>query len=100
MAAEPLILVNGQPIVYDRIPVAYMADGMKRYLENGIPPGSFMRALLCNDLMDACQRADDSNRAAIFEWASWLYNHAPSGSYGSREAYTEWLDQRRAAHAA
>ena len=49
-------------IDYDAVPVDYMAAGMRRYIEYGIAPGSFMTAILCNDLMEAAQRADDTNR--------------------------------------
>lgn len=90
------LYVNGQPIRYDLVPVDYMADGMRLYLEHGIGPGSFMTALLCNDLMGACGRADLQNRAALFAWAQWLYNYAPSGSYGSRENVREWMKSRAA----
>lgn len=89
--------VNGAPVRYDLIPVPYMADAMRNYLEHGIEGGSFLDALLCNDFMKMCGHADDNNRAALFEWASWLYNHAPSGSYGSRENVREWIRHARTA---
>lgn len=87
--------VNGLPIQYDRVPVDYMADGLQRYIEHGVPPGSFMTAVLCNDLMDAAGRADDTNRRYLFEWAGWLYNYAPPACYGSPEKVKAWIESRR-----
>ncbi|KKM04797.1 hypothetical protein LCGC14_1760650 [marine sediment metagenome] len=87
------ILVNGQPIDYaakDLLP-GHMRDGMRLYIENRIPPGSFLMAVLSNDLMDACCRADDINRHRLFDFCMWLYNHAPPACFGSRENVAAWL---------
>ena len=89
------LLVNGRPVDYGSCPVSYMADGLRLYFEHGILPGSFMTAVLSNDLMDACGMADSTNRHNIFEWAAWLYNYAPSGSFGSREAVESWIKSRQ-----
>ena len=77
-------------INYSRIP-EHMQDGMRRYIENGIPPGSFQRAVLSNDLMQAFARADDVNVAAMADYARFLYNDAPVGCYGSIEAVKSWV---------
>lgn len=71
----------------------YMIDGVKRYVLHGIPPGDFLRALLCNDFMEAAGRADDYNFAALGQWARFLYNHVPGECRGSPEHYTAWLGQ-------
>jgi hypothetical protein len=89
------ILVNGEPIAYDRCPVDYMADGFKMYFERGILPGDFGTALLENNLMEACGRADDNNRRAIFQWCEWLYNYAPGGSFGSVERVANYIKSRQ-----
>lgn len=88
------ILVNGAPIRYDRMPVDYMADALRAYFEHGIAPSSFMIAVLSNDLIGACANADDTNRRNLWEWAAWLYNHAPRGSYGSPENVRAWMAAR------
>ncbi len=46
------VMVNGSPVDYSPLP-EHMQDGMRRYIENGIEGGSFMMAVLCNDLMGA-----------------------------------------------
>ena len=69
---------------------SHMHGGIKRYTLQGIPPGSFLEALLSNDLMGAFRRADDENQRAMFGWACFLYNHVPSECYGSPEKYRAW----------
>lgn len=80
-------------IDYSRLP-EHMRDGMRRYIENGIPPGSFQRAVLSNDLMEAFKRADDVNSAAMIDYARFLYNEAPGGCYGSPEHVKGWIAHR------
>ncbi len=74
----------------ERLP-AHMRDGVTRYVLRGIPGGSFMTALFENRLVQAFDRADDENTAAMQEWASWLYNDAPRGCWGSPMAVSEWI---------
>lgn len=69
----------------------HMRDGLKLYLENGIEPGSFMAAVLCNDLKEAFGRADHINIKHIGTIVCWLFNHAPSTCWGSTDNYTAWI---------
>lgn len=68
----------------------HMVGAIKRYLLQGIPPGSFLTAVLCNDLREAFARADDENSACMHGWVKFLYNYAPTGSWGSPDAFREW----------
>lgn len=77
-------------IDYSLIP-EHMRDGMRRYIENGIKPGSFQVAVLSNDLMEAFKRADDVNATAMQNYARFLYNHAPCGCFGSPAHVTDWI---------
>ena len=70
---------------------AHMWDTVKLYFIRRIPGGSFITALLSNDLMGAFGRADDVNARAMQNWCQFLYNYAPSGSYGSPDAVRDWL---------
>jgi hypothetical protein len=72
---------------------AYMWGGVERYFLHGIPGGSFMTALLSNNLMEAFACADDENAANMRNWCLFLYNYAPRGSYGSPERMNAWLAQ-------
>lgn len=69
-------------------------DSLRRYLEDRIPPGSFLEAVLSNDLRGACECADEINRRALFNYVGFLYRYAPAGSWGSRERYLSWLNDR------
>jgi len=80
-------------IDYSRLP-EHMQDGMRRYIENGIPPGSFQRAVLSNDLMEAFRRADDVNSHAMRNYAVFLESEAPGGCFGSPQHVNDWIDHR------
>lgn len=78
-------------IDYDRLP-EHMRGGMRRYIENGIPPGGFAMAVLTNDLATAFRHADPKNRAAMDEWVRFLVNEVPARAWGSREQVEEWME--------
>lgn len=83
-------MIMPENIDYSRLP-AHMQDGMRRYIDHGIKPGSFLVAVLSNDLMEAFKRADDVNVAAMVEYARFLYNQAPCVCYGSPEHVKDWI---------
>lgn len=66
-------------------------DSLKRYIEQGIAPGSFLMAVLNNDLNQACARADRFNRQVIPDYVRWLVNEAPCECWGSPEKVNAWL---------
>ena len=70
----------------------HMINAVLGYFNDHRRPADFLQALLKNDLMEACARADDTNVAALAVWASFLYNEAPSWSFGSPEKVERWLD--------
>ena len=74
----------------------HMAGAVKRYILQGIPPGSFLTAVLCNDLREAFARADDENAAAMHGWVKFFYNYAPTGCWGSPENYSAWTRSKAA----
>lgn len=73
----------------------HMQGGMKRYIEDGIPPGGFLYAVLCNDLMGAVRKADDINQHRLIDYARFLYNEAPSNCYGSPQKVEAWIDAKQ-----
>lgn len=75
---------------YNMLPEAFQG-GIQRYIVDRIEPGSFLCAVLCNDLFDAIARADDEALASLPAIVAWIYNEAPANSHGSRECVTEWL---------
>lgn len=77
---------------YDQIP-PHMMDAIHRYVDNHIAPGGFLTAVICNDLQEACSRADDHNIAIIPVYVAYLYNEVPSGCWGSHEAMEHWMEK-------
>ncbi len=72
----------------------HMWGGIERYINEHIPPGEFLQAIICNDLREAVGRADDENIVNIPAFVSFFYNYAPGNCWGSIEEYKEWLKQR------
>jgi len=69
-------------------------ETINHYVTNGLRPGSFCRAVLANDLVEAFARADQENSFTMPAIASYLYNEIPgrhSGCWGSYEATAEWI---------
>lgn len=82
-------------IDYGQLP-EHMQNGMRLYIERGIEPGSFMYAVLCNDLMGAFGCADSVNQRRIKDFCQFLYNDAPSKCHGSPEKVRAWIAARNA----
>ena len=74
-----------------------MQDGMRRYIERGIEGGSFLMAVLENDLMGALGKADRINLSRLHDYGTFLYNNAPSVCFGSREKVSAYIKARRSA---
>lgn len=64
---------------------------LERYLNHGIMPGSFMTAILENNLVEACERADMDNSHNLKNIVGYVYHHLPSHSWGSREKVQSYL---------
>lgn len=73
-----------------------MMEGLKAYIEERIPPGGFLSAVICNDLSAAVGRADEENLKNLPAFAAFLYNCAPSMCWGSPEKMKAWLEDRGA----
>jgi len=72
-----------------------MLESLQAYAERGQPVGDFLTAVLANDLMDACGRADDTNIRNLPAFAAWVYNECPSPAHGSREKMKAWIKRFR-----
>lgn len=97
-----ILMVNGEPVsesrIEDRIAFHglphYMASGMFLYLVHRIEPGSFMTAILSNDLREAVACADENNSKVLKEWVQFMYCELPCNSWGSPELVRQWLAER------
>lgn len=77
---------------YSLIPVDYMVEGTRLYIEEGIAPGHFLTAVIENDLKNTLGYADETNRLHVREWVSWFYNQAPSECWGSPQKMQAWME--------
>lgn len=75
---------------YRQLP-SHLVNSLNDYVSFGQIPGDFLRAIICNDLHKAVARADDYNKMILHIWVSYLYNHAPMGSWGSETSFNEWI---------
>ena len=79
-------------MAWDTIP-EHVYHGLRRYFETGGRTGSFLEAVLSNDFSGAVLRADTINVYSLRNFACFLHNEAPRGSYGSPQAYKNWIAQ-------
>ena len=79
---------------YSKIP-EHCREGMKRYIEQGIAPGSFLTAVLSNDLVGAFIKADDINALRMRDYCDFLYNEIPMPAWGSRLNVKTWINSFR-----
>ena len=70
-----------------------MRSGVRRYLLLGEDMGHFLTALFENDFQMTVARADDENGRLLREWAFFVYNYVPSGSWGSKERVVEYANR-------
>lgn len=78
-------------IDYSLLP-EHMIAGTKRYIEDGVPGGHFLTAILENDFMNTVCNADGVNIKHLKEWAIFLYNKAPASCWGNRKKVREWTE--------
>lgn len=78
----------------------HMRESVRMWVDEAQPHprllGSCLRAILCNNLVDAFANADEENAAGMRGWAMWLYNDCPSQAWGSEERLQAWHDAHRA----
>jgi hypothetical protein len=74
---------------YDILP---LKDKIDAYVQQRMPVGNFLFALLSNDLKEAVGRADDTNVRLLREYVIYLYNEIPAACWGSPEKVDAWLN--------
>ena len=76
---------------YDKVPVDYMVDSVRMYIEKGFMSGGFLTALFSNDLVGVYNRADKANEEAMKKWVTFLFNYAPASCWGSKQRVKDWI---------
>jgi len=69
----------------------YVVADLEQYVSTGKSQGSFIHAVLCNDLKAACDRADDNNMQILPAYVAYLYNKCPLACWGSPAAVDAWM---------
>lgn len=69
-------------------------SSLDRYVENRVPTGDFLRAVLENNLKETFRRADPRNRQDLFEIVQYVYNELPQACWGSPTKVDAWLDEK------
>jgi hypothetical protein len=72
----------------------YTGSAIDRYINDHLPPGGFLSAVICNDLKEAVSHADDFNMRNIPAIVAYFYNNAPGNCWGSKERMEAWLELR------
>ena len=68
-------------------------EAFDNYWNHGFEPGSFLRAVICNDLVESVSRADPWNSKNLSKIVAYMINNAPIDSWGSYEVYKEWINK-------
>lgn len=74
---------------FGKIP-EYMRGGVMRYVQSGIEPGGFTRAVLENNFFLAARRADQTNIRQFYDWGECLLLLPPE-CWGSVEKVEKWI---------
>lgn len=80
--------------LWTRVP-DHLKGGLQRYLNHRLKPGSFLEAIITNDLYRAYRTADGESFHGLREVIEYLYWDAPSKSWGSVEKFEAWLALKR-----
>ena len=73
---------------------AHTQQALKNYVQDRVPPGGFLYAVLTNNMTQAFGRADTDNAAALQDIVRWLYNEPTALCWGMPEKVAAWLDER------
>ena len=68
----------------------HLRKGLEEHIERGHIPGDFLVAVISNNLMAALSLADETSKAALDDILQFMWNAAPSASWGSKEFMMRW----------
>jgi hypothetical protein len=69
---------------------SHLHAGLKRWVDEGITPGNFLRCVLNNDLRGAVAHGDPESLSALADITKFLIWHCPVHCWGSRENVRNW----------
>lgn len=71
-------------------------DSIRRYVQDRIPPGGFLTAVLENDFVGALLHADPTNRKLLHDYAMFINWEIPTDCWGSKEIVRNYLKEENA----
>ncbi len=77
--------------VHRRVP-SHIVDGFVLWVTHGLKPGQFVTAVLENNLANSFLRADPTNRRAMLEIVTFVYEDLPLTCWGSKEKMKAWAE--------
>ena len=79
-------------IEYENIP-PHIMEALERYKNSHLNAGSFLRAVISNDLVSAVQKADSESLKSLPQIAIWAYTELPAEAWGSYEKFQKWTER-------
>ena len=64
---------------------------LRRYVEGRLRPGSFLYAVLSNNLIQAIETADDENKRDLNALVKFMYTEIPAACWGSVNKVEKWI---------
>lgn len=66
-------------------------DSVNRYIKDACPVGSFLQAVIENNLEAAAMKADIHNSVTLVAITAYVHNKIPPIARGSKAAYANWI---------
>jgi hypothetical protein len=70
-------------------------EALQKYKDKGIKPGSFLTAVLENNLQNAVLKADDESKGALVNIVQYCWDTLPANIWGSPTAVEDHLNKTR-----
>lgn len=64
-----------------------------RFLDLGKKPSGFLYSILCNDLAQAVENADEKQKTQLIDIVCWVQENAPNSIWGSESRVIRHLEQ-------
>jgi len=74
---------------YDQVPSRFL-DSLDAWAKTARPTGSFLRAVLENNLFEAVGRADSEAAEALRGIVTYVNCQLPGGCWGNKEVVEKW----------
>jgi hypothetical protein len=78
---------------YSNAPV-HILDSISHYVEHGIEPGGFVKAVLSNDLVATFQIADAKSLRGLPDILRYIYWEIPLACWGSEAKVEAWMGNK------